>query len=116
MKKERMMQLKYGAWGFVVGAVVASLLGFTWGGWVTSGRAHQMTADAVLANQTSICVAQFMDAPGHSQNLKEFRAIDSWKRSDFVNKGGWDKMPGEATAQGPVSSACADGIDLVATK
>jgi hypothetical protein len=116
MKQDKSVKVKFGGWGFVVGAVVVAILGFTWGGWVTAGTARQMTAEALLASRTSICIAQFMDGPKHAEQLKEFRALDSWKRSDFVAKGGWDKMPGETSANGMVSSACADGIDNVVSK
>jgi alpha/beta superfamily hydrolase len=108
--------MKYGGWGIAIGALVAMVIGFTWGGWVTAGTAREKTDEAVLASRSAICVAQFMKGPDHEANLKAFQDTDSWKRRDFVEKGGWDKMPGQETANGFVSRACADGIELLLTK
>ena len=52
----------------------------------------------VLASQAAICVAQFMKDPNHEAKLKEFEGMDSWKRSEFIEKGGWGKMPGQEKA------------------
>jgi hypothetical protein len=35
-----------------------------------------------------------------------------YKRSEFIEKGGWDKMPGQKEADYGVARACADGIEL----
>jgi len=110
MTKETAAGLKSGAWGFVIGAVIAMILGFTWGGWVTASTASEMRDTAVLANQSDICVAQFMQAPNFKAEAKAFEATDSWKRDEFVQKGGWDKMPGEASASSVVAGPCAAGI------
>jgi hypothetical protein len=58
-----------------------------------------MTEEAVLASQAAICVAQFMKDPNHEEKLKELGELDSWKRAEFIEKGGWDKMPGQANAK-----------------
>ena len=116
MTSQKSAELKYGGWGLALGAVVVMVIGFTWGGWVTAGTANENTTAAVLASRSAICVAQFMKAPNHEAQLKAFKEADSWKRSEFVEKGGWDKMPGEDTARGFVSRACADGIGVLVDK
>jgi hypothetical protein len=116
MKAETGAKIKYGAWGVVCGAVVAMIIGFGWGGWTTAGTSQEMTDKAVVASQAAICVAQFMKQPGHEQKLKEFEDASSWTRPEFIEKGGWDKMPGQDTARADVARACADGIELLAKK
>ena len=116
MKGETSARLKYGGWGFAIGAVIAMVIGFTWGGWLTASSSKEKTDQAVLASRSAICVAQFMKAPNHADQLKTFKETDSWKRSEFVEKGGWDKMPGEQAAHGSVSRACADGIEVLLEK
>jgi hypothetical protein len=116
MKLETEGKIKYGVWGLVVGAVIAMIIGFAWGGWTTSGTTKTMTEEAVLASQAAICVAQFMKEPNHEENLKELGKIDSWKRAEFIEKGGWDKMPGQKKADYAVSRACADGLELLIKK
>jgi len=70
----------------------------------------------VLASRAAICVAQFMKSPNHDEQLKAFKTTESWLRREFVEKGGWDRMPGEETARGFVSSACSDGIETLIDK
>ena len=116
MKAEVALKAKYGAWGVVCGAVAAMIIGFGWGGWTTASTTHEMTEKAVVASQAAICVAQFTQAPDHAKKLQEFEAVTSWTRSEFIEKGGWDKMPGQAKASEGVARACADGVALLIKK
>jgi hypothetical protein len=70
------------------------ILGFVWGGWTTSSTANAAAPKAVVSSQAAICVAQFVKQPNHEVKLKEFGELSSWTRSTFIEKGGWDKMPG----------------------
>jgi hypothetical protein len=36
-----------------------------------------------------------------------------WTRDEFIEKGGWDKMPGQEKADSAVASACAEGLKLL---
>jgi nucleoid-associated protein YgaU len=116
MKPETSGKVKFGVWGLIVGAVVATIIGFAWGGWITGGTAQKMTDEAVLASQAAICVAQFMKQPNHQEQLKELEKVDSWKRSEFIEKGGWDKMPGQKKAGPEVAQACAKGLEVLFSK
>jgi len=92
------------------------IIGFAWGGWTTSGTTQKISAEAVLASQAAICVAQFMKEPSNQEKLKELSGLDSWKRAEFIEKGGWDRMPGEEKAGYLVARACADGLELLFEK
>lgn len=116
MKPETAGKVKYGVWGLIVGAVIAMIIGFAWGGWTTSSTTQKMSAEAVLASQAAICVAQFMQEPNQEEKLKELGELDSWKRAEFIEKGGWDKMPGQEKAGYLVARACADGLELLIKK
>jgi len=111
-------KVKYGIWGLIVGAIIATIVGFAWGGWTTSGTAQTMTKEAVLASRAAICVAQFMKQPNHEEKLKEFEGLSRWgrKKTEFIEQGGWDKMPGQEEAGPAVAQACADGLELLAEK
>ncbi len=113
MKPETAGKVKYGVWGLIVGAVIATIIGFAWGGWTTSTTTQKMSEEAVLASQAAICVAQFVKQPNYEEKLKELGELDSWKRSEFIEKGGWDIMPGQEKAGIDVSQACADGLELL---
>jgi hypothetical protein len=106
-------KVTYEGWGIVLGAGIAMTIGFGWGGWTTSGTTAKMTQEAVVANQASICVAQFMKSANHVTKVKEFNGTESYQRSDLIEKNGWDKMPGQDKASWGVSSACVTGIEAL---
>jgi hypothetical protein len=75
-----------------------------------------MTQKAVVASQSAICVAQFVKQPNHEKKLAELAEVSSWLRGEFIEKGGWDKMPGQEKASPDVARACADGLELLVKK
>ena len=116
MKPETAAKIKYGVWGLICGAIIAMIIGFSWGGWTTFGTSQTRTSEAVLASQAAICVAQFMKQPNPEQRLKALGEVSSWQRAEAIEKGGWDKMPGQEKAGYAVARACADGLDLLIKK
>jgi hypothetical protein len=116
MKPETQGKIKFGVWGLVFGAVLSMIIGFGWGGWTTAGTTKTMTAEAVVTSQAAICVAQFMKQPNYEEKLKELGEIDYWRRTEFIEKAGWDKMPGQEKADDAVARACADGLELLIEK
>jgi hypothetical protein len=116
MKPENEVKVKYGIWGLVIGAVGAMIIGFNWGGWTTRGTSAAMTDAAVLSTRAAICVAQFARAPNDKQRFKELKAVSSWERATFIEKGGWDRMPGEEKASDTVARACAEGLSVLLDK
>jgi hypothetical protein len=116
MKPETAEKVKHGVWGLILGAVIATTIGFQWGGWSTRGTSQQMTDAALLTTRAAICVAQFIKDPNYKARLKEMKALMSWQRTEFIEKGGWDKMPGEEKGSYIVSRACADGLEVLLGK
>jgi hypothetical protein len=116
VKPETEVKVKYGVWGLILGAGIAMIVGFNWGGWSTRGTSQQNTDAALLATRAAICVAQFSKAPNDQQRLKQLKAVNSWERAAFIEKGGWDKMPGEEKAADTVARACAEGLDVLMAK
>jgi len=92
------------------------IVGFAWGGWTTSGTTTRMSDESVLAARAAICVAQFMKQPNPQEKLQEFEKVDNYRRSTFIEKGGWDKMPGEEQASPTVARACANGLEVLLKK
>ena len=116
MKPEMGEKIKFGVWGIIGGAVVAIVIGFSLGGWSTAGATQKAAESAVITSQTAICVAQYMRDGDSTEKLKALETIDSYKRSEFIEKGGWDKMPGQKEASFGVSSACADVLATLVKK
>src|SRR5436189_1804598 len=112
MKIETAAKTKYGVWGLICGAVIAMILGFSWGGWTTAGTTQAMAKEAVLSSQSAICVAQFMKQPKPDEKLKALGEVSNWQRPEVIEKGGWDKMPGQDKADSAVARACANGLEV----
>jgi len=116
MKPETAGKVKFGIWGLICGAIIAMIIGFAWGGWTTRGGTEKMSDEAVLASQAAICVAQFMKDPNHEQKLQDLGKMETWQRAEFIEKGGWDKMPGQEKAGSYVAQACAKGLEVLIKK
>jgi hypothetical protein len=107
------IETKPALWGMAGGAVAAAIIGFTWGGWVTGGRAEtdstQRMNAAVVAALAPVCVERFQAAPGMANNLTELKKVDSWSRGEFVEKGGWAMAPGKTPPDqhSAIAKACA---------
>lgn len=114
MKIETAAKFKYGIWGLIGGAAVAMIVGFGWGGWTTASTAQAMSDKAVVASQAAICVAQFVRQPDHEKRLEEFAGVSDWTRGDFIEKGGWNRMPGQEGVHAGVAEACAEGLARLA--
>ena len=113
MKPETAGKIKFGVWGLIVGAVIAMIIGFAWGGWTTSSTTQKMSEEAVLVSQAAICIAQFMKDPNHEKKFKEFKELSTYQRAQFIEKGGWDIMPGQEKAGYLVTRAFVDGLELL---
>jgi len=106
-------KVTFGIWGFVVGAGVAMIIGFAWGGWTTSSTTEKMTQEAILSSRASICIAQFMNGPNLKMKIKELQGTESYLKSELIEKGGWDRMPGQEKAAWGVAGACVTGLEAL---
>ena len=104
-------KIKLGGWSALGGAAVLALVGFNYGGWVTSGTAAAMAketaADAVAERLGTICVAQFNRDSAKDEKLKEMKGKDSWDNGRYIEKQSWAIMPGEDKPDSKVADACA---------
>ncbi|AMN41915.1 hypothetical protein [Rhodoplanes sp. Z2-YC6860] len=100
-------------WGAFGGALALAGIGFSYGGWMTSGKATELAqrqADAaVVAALTPICVENFRHAEKADDNLTKLKAINySYEKGAFVAKGGWATFPDKNEPRSAVAQACAD--------
>src|SRR5216683_6875027 len=96
-RKAKAMQVpsetKPALWGAAGGAIALAIVGFTWGGWMTTSTANKLAdhrADsAVVAILTPICVDKFQQNGDATANLIALKKISStWEQGNFVEKGG----------------------------
>ena len=106
--------LKPALQGAAVGAVAISIVGFTWGGWVTGGTADKMAFDRarleVVAALVPICMEQSSQDPEVVATLALLKDANNYKRSDLLMKAGWATMPGSTDPNRNVASACMEQL------
>ena len=99
-------------WNAIVGAIIISIVGFSWLGWVTGGTAQQeakqMSEEAVNDRLSKICVYQAIQDPRKDLKLKELKEKSSYEKDDYVMKQGWATMPGEEEPEREVADKCAE--------
>ena len=81
-------------WACAGSVVVATIVGFSWGGWTTGGSAQEMAENsAAQARQelaAVVCVDRFMAAPDVGVQLTALKEMErSYQQSKFVEEGGW---------------------------
>jgi len=108
------VETKPALWGFACGAGALAIAGFSWGGWMTGGKAEaaaSMRADAaVVAALAPLCAANFQRSAEVGVNLVDLKKADSWSRGEIIEKGGWatfsdSKAPERVSS---VAKACAE--------
>jgi hypothetical protein len=109
------IETKPALWGAAGGAIALAIVGFTWGGWVTGGRADtdatQRADTAVIAALAPICVAKFQSAPDVSGNLAALKKAETWTQGDFIEKGGWASAAGSSKERvSAVARVCASSL------
>ena len=107
------IETKPALWGAAGGAIAAAVIGFSWGGWITGGKAEAAASmrvnEAVVGALAPVCVERFQRAGDAANNLTALKKADSWAQGEFVEKGGWAAMPGTSSPDQvtAVARACA---------
>jgi hypothetical protein len=83
-----------------------------------SGVAHDpsLTPSVLREGFSTSFGTRPMKEPSHDTKLKELSDLGSWQRAEAIEKGGWDKMPGQEHGGYAVARACADGLELLFKK
>jgi hypothetical protein len=81
-------------WACAGSVMVATIVGFSWGGWVTGGSAQEMADEsAAQARQelaAVVCVDRFMAGPDAGVQLTALQEITTPRgQGKFVEDGGW---------------------------
>jgi hypothetical protein len=81
-------------WACAGSVIAATVVGFSWGGWVTGGSAREMAEEsAAQARQelaAVVCVDRFMAAPDAGVQLTALQEITTPRaQSKFVEDGAW---------------------------
>jgi len=108
--------LKPGIYGAVIGAAVVGIGGFTWGGWVTGGTAHDramaMSHDDVVAAMVPVCLDMAQADPDRAAKLAIIRDAETYRRRNALMDAGWATVPGAEAPDRDIAQACLASLDV----
>lgn len=97
--------------GAVVGAILAIIIGFNWGGWVTGGSSQERIDTAVLPLAAEICANNFKADPDFEKHLAALKKESTYQRDTYIKeKGKWSVMAGDDTSKYGVAGACVEKL------
>jgi hypothetical protein len=101
-------------WACAACVVATLIIGFTWGGWVKGSTADRMAAQAATQARAdlaaAVCVSRFGIDSDAVANLAALKASDTWKRSDYIEKGGWATLAGMKEPVDGAANLCAQRL------
>jgi hypothetical protein len=101
-------------WSCAGCAVATIVVGFTWGGWTTGGTARSAAREAALGSRNelaaAVCVDRFKAAADGPAQLVALKALGSWDRGPFVEKGGWAAMPDKVAPGDGTARLCGEKL------
>lgn len=107
---------KPGIYGALTGAIAISILGFSWGGWTTSGNAEEMAqtlaSEEVTLAMVPVCVNMSAADPQRAEKLALLQAASGFTRRKALMDTGWATQPGSDTPNRDLAEACLAGLDL----
>jgi len=81
---------------------------------VTQASAGKMSDEASKQARAELvaayCVSKFDQAPDAAAQLASLKKTESWQRSDFIDKGGWTKVPGQDKPVDGAADLCAQQL------
>ncbi|WP_319566945.1 hypothetical protein [Cohaesibacter marisflavi] len=108
--------LKPGLYGAVIGAVCVSVVGFSWGGWMTASASNKMAMsmahDDVIAALVPVCLDQSEKDLNRQATLTKVNSASSYNRRDVVMDSGWATVPGAEKPNRDLAQACLIALKL----
>ena len=101
-------------WSCIGTVLMTMIIGFTWGGWMTTGRSELMAAGAVHEARTelmaTLCVNRFINFEDVADQLADFQKSGSWEQRDIVRNGGWTNVGARDQPLENAVNVCAERI------
>ncbi len=101
---------KPGIYGALGGAIAVSILGFTWGGWITSGNAQSMARnlapDEVTLAMVPVCLNTSATDPDRTEKLAILQDASGFSRRNTMMDTGWATHPGSDTPNRDLADVC----------
>ena len=102
--------------GATVGVVIFGAVGFTLGGWMTTGGADRMylalAHETMIAAMVPVCLDLSANDPERTEKLAVIRDTPVDSRREAVMNSGWATVPGSGQPSHDLAQACMGVLDL----
>jgi hypothetical protein len=102
--------------GATVGVVLFAGIGFTLGGWMTTGAADRMylgvAHETMIAAMVPVCLDLSANDVDRAAKLAVIRETPVERRREAIMTSGWATVPGSARPSHDLAQACMGALDL----
>ena len=113
-KGESLTRLAQGA---AIGAIATTIIGFSWGGWVSGKTAEanavQRVNSALVQAYGPVCIERFKQQANVEQKWAELAKVESYRRDSYIKETGFATPPGSTSPNPAIADACADALSKV---
>jgi hypothetical protein len=106
--------------GATVGVVIFGAVGFTLGGWMTTGGADRMylavAHETMIAAMVPVCLDLAANDPDREAKLALIRDTAVDERREAIMNSGWATIPGSKRPSHDLAQACMGALDLEDTE
>ncbi len=107
---------KPGLYGALAGAIAVSIIGFTWGGWMTGDSAKTMAKETASQEVTlamvPVCLNLSASDPTRTEKLANLQDLSGFGRRNAMMETGWATRPGADAPDRDLADACLAGLEL----
>ena len=107
---------KPGIYGALGGAIVVSIFGFTWGGWMTNASAESMAknmaSEEVTQAMVPVCLNLSAADTERAEKLAVLQELSGFGRRNAMMETGWATRPGSDKPDRDLADACMAGLEL----
>jgi len=102
--------------GATVGVLLFGLIGFTAGGWMTTGGADRMylavAHETMIAAMVPVCLDLSANDPDRAAKLAVIRETPVASRREAIMTSGWATVPGSKQPSHDLAQACMNALDM----
>ena len=110
---------KPGIYGALRGAAAISLVGFSWGGWMTGSNAEKMAkrfaGEEITQAMVPVCLEMSAVDPDRISKLALIQEASGFNRRKAIMASGWVTIPGTEDPNRDLADACIAGLELDAS-
>jgi hypothetical protein len=100
--------------GILFGAILATAVGFTWGGWMTASGSRQFSSSSTAAGVATAllpyCIEKSRNDPAAEKVFEKLKGTSGYLRQRIIEQAGWATPLGTTYPNWDLSALCIEEI------